>query len=953
MASVPRRTRDIPDFTTRLNGRPASYRAENDPHLKEFFARRNLRYIESKARARRGPSGPSHEKNGAQKASAQRKEAMLRTYLDKSLSQHPYNIEPSPQHSAPAKSDTATAYRTRQPDLFGTQDTDPMCASRVQNAVSSFNRLWEALEIPLAERNYAYALLYNNPALLTPYQKRLTHLMHLRRMFRAFLQERISCKRALLDMLSEGRGSRKVLAENLSKLRLLTICMSSLANEARLICDKPICMPYVRISTEYEDSWFLFLKNECIYSRKNTALIFAILRFFPELTLAEVQQVVDNFFNRCISCNDDDDTFNIRRNGEDDGNTDGDCALELTEADVSLYFLLGLQADAVFQGDDLPVCWNAHLHTLKGCITEICDIQVPLLTPSQILEAILGEEETLQEFQAVVEYTLDQEKMLVVVPVFPPSDQWEAYYLDIDSFNNYQGSLRQYAKLLHDASPEAEQSPLADRVDKREALETTAKPIVRPDGDVLLPGPLKPLGGDFTRDVATEPDEEPPQHASNVSPEARSVEPEETNTYEAQGEPTYELPEEETSLCRVRSPEESSQLEFPLPPEGLPNVPIHEFNWEEEVGGPSCDSCVTDDEHYGDEQFDDEDGPFDEPADVRPTSDLFDELERVFTPVYTNDLLMSVHEYDIAECRDSNPPDGEILPAVIIREEVLHEVAPEPEPKEANHELTFETYDTVTKEEIVTVEVRTVEEVREVREENLSRAATPEEIPSPVEVRTVEEVREVREENLSRAATPEEIPSPVEVRTVEEVREVREENLSRAATPEEIPSPVEVRTVEEVREVREENLSRAATPEEIPSPVEVRTVEEVREVREENLSRAATPPEVVSQSEESIEKLKDEDERSDEIPEDDFEEDIPDQENNMSENAVEVDTKDDDDYIPPADSSEGHQEGVRLDHLSSEDGSENDSPTRTVEPAIFKSANFVDEEEDAIEIALQ
>ncbi|ESU35050.1 Hypothetical protein DHA2_153802 [Giardia duodenalis] len=486
---APRRERLQPEFTTRIGDRPPSYHAESDPHLKAFFSNpNNARIVEMAKTTERGVSQAemlriqskhlegatmanvrsrsitrplqkspntdikSYRKStkhghGSPKASVTEQQVEYSPYLERICSpQTRYyndtdNLNKSEKFMTKDRGSTSLVSRSGNQSLPRTGQGASM-ALRAHNAVASLTRMWEALEIPYSERDYAYSQLNRSSTLTVEYQKRMHTLLEYRKLFRTLLQERIICKNETAALLSSGKGSRKALTELLTKFKVLTIQLSSLANACRFLCDKPVCLPNIKISDKAEDSWFMYLKQECFYTRETTALVFAILKFMPEMTLPEIQEVVNIFYDQCINCDETGDLFDLYdqkhpRNGVDQGPLDSNLICSsvartssLSDEDVSLYFLLGLQADAVFAGDDLPICWDAHLHALKGCYTNITDLSVPLLTPQQLLDAITAEQDTLLDFGTILKFVNEQRKTLVIVPVYPTSDDWEAYQVD-------------------------------------------------------------------------------------------------------------------------------------------------------------------------------------------------------------------------------------------------------------------------------------------------------------------------------------------------------------------------------------------------------------------------------------------------------------------------------------------------------------------------------------------
>ncbi|TNJ30342.1 hypothetical protein GMRT_10388 [Giardia muris] len=286
--------------------------------------------------------------------------------------------------------------------------------------------LWEALDIPMGERAFAERVIQRRPHLRKEYIRRLGYVVQLRSRYNALIVERAQLVSAVRQTLRNGKGSKKFLAQNLTRIQALTIHITSVVNAARTVCKKPIILqPFSLTSTSPELNWLIYLGRESLYSRPNLALIMTIFQFCDHAELQRYIDLVDDFY-RCCEVAGTDDSFSV---------TDLNYAHEssgdispIPPGSVALYFLLGIQAEAVFANDSMAIQWNTFLHTQHGAQPIDYCTDYPLLTPIQILEAVRIEEDMIQEFGELILEARADLTDLVLVPVdTSQTDSYETY----------------------------------------------------------------------------------------------------------------------------------------------------------------------------------------------------------------------------------------------------------------------------------------------------------------------------------------------------------------------------------------------------------------------------------------------------------------------------------------------------------------------------------------------
>ncbi|KAE8302721.1 hypothetical protein GL50803_0061043 [Giardia duodenalis] len=294
--------------------------------------------------------------------------------------------------------------------------------------------LWKALDIPPLERNYASIILSSHSEYLEVYTAKLKTLVELQRAYVELSQDRQKTVQLVRQIMAAGKGSKSVLICSLTKLKRLTIFISTLVNLARLICKKPVNLqPFGISSRSPKYNWLLYLRLEGLYSVENTALLFTIFCFKPGYTYKEHIQLVKEYFHETIH-KDSDDQFVIKDDNQIvESVEDVSQNIQLSNysseefGEAALNFLLGLQAETLFEHDCLAVNWDMFLHTKQGEFYGNRSLPYTLLSPEQILDAVKSEEQTLIEFSSVLSDIRLSGCNVVLVPVIPNDSNIEIY----------------------------------------------------------------------------------------------------------------------------------------------------------------------------------------------------------------------------------------------------------------------------------------------------------------------------------------------------------------------------------------------------------------------------------------------------------------------------------------------------------------------------------------------
>lgn len=335
---------------------------------------------------------------------------------------------------------------------------------RYQN-LDILNKLWNTFHVPEGERIYAYRQIQRNRTLAQAYYKRLTLLLSYRHQYDEAMLNRQEVLQDLSRFLTKMKGSRIDLTYCITRLRYLTFKISSILNLARVICRKPVSFPDLTLSVTDLANWNLYLKQEAFYNRNTTAIIFTVLKFFGQRTFQEVQNIVNKYFDRCTrgrnyleKCSvlhgnrDPDISYSCvsRRSHlnisciapvhiEQREEPEQDPSSRISEDDVSLYLLLGLDAEAIFDGDNLAVKWNEFLSKRNGAYyweDDPLEMQrfgksdwVPLLKPQNIRDMTVLEPMIQEDVVRMLKLLRENSEVPVTIPLRNDVSPFETYFM--------------------------------------------------------------------------------------------------------------------------------------------------------------------------------------------------------------------------------------------------------------------------------------------------------------------------------------------------------------------------------------------------------------------------------------------------------------------------------------------------------------------------------------------
>lgn len=358
-----------------------------------------------------------------------------------------------------------------------------------------------------AEIIYSKVTIKNNPSLGKAYFRRAKNLTDYNTAYKIAYKERAIVLARIQKSIKELRGSRIILLRSIERLRALTIYMCSLINAARLICGKPVVLPGLNLYTE--DNWLCNLRHEVFMNRKTTAILLTVFKLFGRKKYEDVRSVVNAYFASCITdfpptlslteqhmnrsfgmplCDDTlaksialDSGATEAKNKKDGDDKSLQPALEATyvpgdsmnnvgyfsrmdglsmtdtiydedadvdrviTGDVALYLLLGVNAEEIFDGDDLAVVWNTHIDNTINMyqslsnigleevpsLQELPIIDIPLLTGLQIVEMARTETFIVSDYANLLKDFDNVGLDVVRIPV-DQSDPFETYRVNFD-----------------------------------------------------------------------------------------------------------------------------------------------------------------------------------------------------------------------------------------------------------------------------------------------------------------------------------------------------------------------------------------------------------------------------------------------------------------------------------------------------------------------------------------
>lgn len=265
-------------------------------------------------------------------------------------------------------------------------------ATNVKNDdLAELSKFWISLGIPPAERDNAYIKVIEDSKLLNKYIDRLAILSYYHQLYKELFAAREKCKANISGSLSGTQGSRHDLTVLLLSLRNLTLRLFTLVNAVRTICQKPVLFPSMKLAAgknfTLEDDWISYIKEECFITRGIAELIFIVLKFFPSMTPSAINEKVSAFFSAALSggrvlfgkhllrsaSNGYKDGQNMAMTSLKASSNTNDTLCEvlgysrpITEADISLHLILGLNFETPFADSDLPEKWLQQLEKRGG-----------------------------------------------------------------------------------------------------------------------------------------------------------------------------------------------------------------------------------------------------------------------------------------------------------------------------------------------------------------------------------------------------------------------------------------------------------------------------------------------------------------------------------------------------------------------------------------------------------
>lgn len=257
--------------------------------------------------------------------------------------------------------------------------------------LAELSRFWISLGIPPGERDNAYMKVIEDSKLLNKYIDRLAILSYYHQLYKDLFAAREKCKASISGSLSGTQGSRHDLTVLLLSLRNLTLRLFTLVNAVRTLCQKPILFPSMKLAPgkgfTLEDDWIAYIKEESFITPSVAELIFIVLKFFPSMTPSAINEKVSAFFSAALSAgrvlfgkhllgsasSGYKDGQNMAMTSLKASSTSSDTLCEvlgysrpLTEADISLHLILGINFETSFTDSDLPEKWLQQLEKRSG-----------------------------------------------------------------------------------------------------------------------------------------------------------------------------------------------------------------------------------------------------------------------------------------------------------------------------------------------------------------------------------------------------------------------------------------------------------------------------------------------------------------------------------------------------------------------------------------------------------
>lgn len=495
-------------FTTRIGAyeRPPEYDATADPHLAEFWRRREMEQRQAQKKAHgdgsrrqkrggaQGGAGRSGAGSVAQSPSRRgrgRQGAARGEGLYGAVYETPVAESRSPSHAQGGggtargrranEMETATLYHEqprlceqqlravrvsrnlRSPSRPATMQQSPGRQGRDQargrlntapggvsrrtqqgsggrsrnTALDAMQRLWRKLEVSQEEQDFAYSRTVSSSLLAKAYTSRLRDVAWLRSTFVSVFTARQRAVGELQGVFDSGKGSRRRLFSDLQILHVSTMRLASLTNSVRVLCNKPVSLPGLQISSNPANNFLIYLLIENIFTRQNLALVMAALRFEGVTSLVECTNRVNVFFDNCkryCAADAGEDPLAGQPDGESLGTSPGEAgaaeadALDsspLTDDIISLYFILGITVGDDFTDNDLPERWVEFL--LAGPPEGPSLQSASPLTPDDVYAMVNAELDLISDYRQAERKCGASSVKMSLVPVSPVDGSVEVY----------------------------------------------------------------------------------------------------------------------------------------------------------------------------------------------------------------------------------------------------------------------------------------------------------------------------------------------------------------------------------------------------------------------------------------------------------------------------------------------------------------------------------------------
>eukprot|EP00702_Spironucleus_salmonicida_P000823 EST42114.1 hypothetical protein SS50377_18423 [Spironucleus salmonicida] len=299
--------------------------------------------------------------------------------------------------------------------------------------------LWDALQCPQQERDYAYSEILKEPALANDYARTMRQILFHRRRFQELETERTQLAENVRTTLQAGRGSKRALLADLIKLRVMTLELFSLMNSARRFSARPIDLPTLEV---LEFSQIKRIFSEGILSRENLSVAFCVMRFIDG-NYDEVSAQVNDVFDQLIVQGTNDE-------------------------EIQVAFLLGspiLESQIPSQFQKFLVRKFDEIFEVKLEKYEPKDY----VKPSQVLEMIKGETKGYNQYIRLIQQLQAKEMEICTVPIHHSEKSYDAYSVSVEYLKDIPAEevkqvRKNFTKQLQSKFNEKSQSQIDDRI---------------------------------------------------------------------------------------------------------------------------------------------------------------------------------------------------------------------------------------------------------------------------------------------------------------------------------------------------------------------------------------------------------------------------------------------------------------------------------------------------------